>query len=187
MLARWRALCAAGQMLCLAGEEVVEQCTASLVNAALSYAKLPPPPEIVCLCGSTKYLAAFLDWQRILTLEGVIVVTIGCVLRGDELMDSEGGDSAQKLKVDLLHRRKIDMADRVLVLDVDGYIGSSTKDEIQYAEETGKMVTMLSKVYPDYRPPDLPAALSRTYSIETGVRFSEERGCHMSYTEVNRG
>ena len=48
-----------------------------------------------------------------------------------------GHDSAEKIALDELHKRKIDLANRVLVLNVGGYIGDSTRSEIAYAEEQG--------------------------------------------------
>lgn len=180
-IARWRALCAAGQMLCVSGEEVAEQATINLLNAATTYASLPAPPQVICLCGSTRHLAAFLDWQRVLTLHGVIVLTIGVVLRGKD-------DDAEKTgrELDELHRRKIDMADAVLVLDVDGYIGSSTKGEIAYAEETETTVISLSSNYPDYVSPNLEDVLSRTFSIEMECTYDENIHCHVGWPQLVR-
>lgn len=40
---------------------------------------------------------------------------------------------------------KIDLADRVLVLDVDGYIGESTRSEIEYAQQIGRPISYLSE------------------------------------------
>ena len=45
-----------------------------------------------------------------------------------------------------MHKRKIDMADEIFVINVCGYIGSSTKSEIEYAEATGKLVRYLEEV-----------------------------------------
>ena len=54
-----------------------------------------------------------------------------------------GCTTEQKLALDELHKRKIDLADEVFVLNVGGYIGSSTRSEIEYAEAHGKPVTYL--------------------------------------------
>ena len=42
-----------------------------------------------------------------------------------------------------MHKRKIDMADESFVINVGGYIGSSTRSEIEYARETGKAIRYL--------------------------------------------
>jgi hypothetical protein len=54
-----------------------------------------------------------------------------------------GHDSAEKVALDELHKRKIDIADRVLVLNVGGYIGESTRGEIEYAEQIGRPIDYL--------------------------------------------
>jgi len=57
-----------------------------------------------------------------------------------------GHDSAEKITLDELHKRKIDLADYVLVLNVGGYIGESTRSEIEYAEKIGRPVSYLEEV-----------------------------------------
>ena len=52
----------------------------------------------------------------------------------------EGTLSKTKEMLDDMHKRKIDMADEIYVINVGGYIGDSTRSEIQYAEEHGKPV-----------------------------------------------
>ncbi len=99
-------------------------------------------PEVVCLCGSTRFMDAFFEagWQ--LTLEGKIVLSVGvCKHAKHHGAEALGKDVVDQL--DELHLRKIDLADRILVLNVDGYIGKSTRNEIKYAEKTSKPVTYL--------------------------------------------
>lgn len=99
-------------------------------------------PEVVCLCGSTRFMDAFhtTGWQ--LTLDGYIVLTVGvCKHAEDHGGEALGQDVADKL--DELHRRKIDLADWIMVLNVGGYIGDSTRAEIEYAKGLGKMVVYL--------------------------------------------
>jgi PAS domain-containing protein len=59
----------------------------------------------------------------------------------------EGTLSKTKEMLDDMHKRKIDMADEILVINVGGYIGSSTKSEIEYAKKTGKPVNYLEAPY----------------------------------------
>jgi hypothetical protein len=92
-------------------------------------------PEIVCLCGSTRFRASFTGQNARLTAAGSIVLAPGVFAHdGDQMTDAE------KVALDELHKRKIDLADRVLVLNVGGYIGSSTRGEIDYALAHGKPV-----------------------------------------------
>ncbi|MEU2907653.1 hypothetical protein ABZ771_32995 [Streptomyces globisporus] len=94
---------------------------------------MPDRPEIVCICGSTRFVHQMRDANRDLTFAGFIVVAPG---EADELITVE-----QKTALDALHLRKIDLADRVLVVNPGGYIGESTSREIAYAHATGKPVS----------------------------------------------
>jgi|GEM_PF-3485829 len=96
-----------------------------------------PRPEIVCLCGSTRFKEEFIKVQEKLTLEGKIVLSVGLFGHVDH---PEIYTDGKKAMLDELHKRKIDLADRVLVLNVGGYIGDSTRSEIEYAEAHGKPV-----------------------------------------------
>ena len=103
-------------------------------------------PKIVCLCGSTRFSKAFKETQFKETMAGNIVLTIGCNMRFDtELFASYSPDELIEIKemFDELHLRKIDLADEILVLNVDGYIGESTANEIYYAENQGKVIRFL--------------------------------------------
>jgi len=181
-VAKWRTLCAAAQMFVLADENLVEQAHMAVAGASTHYAGHPMIPEVVCLCGSTRHLAAFLDWQRILTMNGSVVVTIGCVLSGKDSDQAEAG-----VLLDELHKRKIDLADMVLILDIGGYMGSSTTSECEYALSQEKTVVRVSEAYPEYECPDLEAVLKRTFSIRASVTYDEDEGCHMPSLEVVRG
>ena len=97
-------------------------------------------PEIVCLCGSTRFFKTFDEQNFKLTLEGKIVLSIGCNTKSDKGL---GISEEQKEMLDELHKRKIDLCNTVFVLNVDGYIGKSTRSEIEYAKFIGKPVKYL--------------------------------------------
>lgn len=106
----------------------------------------PPSPTVVCLCGSTRFGEAFQVANLTETLNGKIVLTIGCDLRSDEAVFvgySEEQLKEVKRRLDFLHFRKIDLSDEVLILNVGGYIGESTSRELAYAREQGKRVRFL--------------------------------------------
>ena len=93
--------------------------------------------KVITLCGSTRFKDEFLQVQKRLTLEGNIVISGGLFGHsGDNEVWTEG----TKEMLDDMHLRKIDMADEIFVVNVGGYIGSSTRNEIKYAESTGKVV-----------------------------------------------
>jgi len=102
-----------------------------------------PLPRIVCLCGSTRFGAAFRRANLERTLAGEIVLSIGCDTKSDDELAAAGEIDFGTIKdmLDELHKRKIDMADYVLVVsDESGYFGDSTASEIRYATEHGKPV-----------------------------------------------
>lgn len=129
-------------------------------------------PRIVCLCGSTRFMSAFFDagWQY--TLDGYIVLSVGvCKHADDHGAEALGGDVAERL--DELHKRKIDLADEVFVLNVGGYIGDSTRSEIDYALEHGKPVAYLEDAALD-KPSGgegvtPPSHLDRRTSVQGGA------------------
>ncbi len=105
--------------------------------------------KVITLCGSTRFKDAFLEIQKKLTLEGNIVISVGLFGHsGDnevwENMD-EGTLTRTKAMLDDMHKRKIDMADEIFVINVGGYIGDSTRSEIEYATQTGKPVRYLEQ------------------------------------------
>jgi len=99
-------------------------------------------PIVVCLCGSTRFSEAFQDANLFETLAGRIVLSIGCNTKSDDDL-AKAGVEINKEALDTLHLFKIDLADEILVLNVGGYIGESTRREISYAEMTGKRVRYL--------------------------------------------
>jgi len=121
---------------------------------------VPPPYRIVCLCGSTRFIEQFATATWVLELEGNIV--LGCTLLplwfcGVRSHFAEV--TGTKEQRDAHHLRKIDLSDEVLVLDIGGYIGESTRNEIAYAEQHGKPVryaskdaSLLAKILPSHTP-----------------------------------
>ena len=96
--------------------------------------------KIITLCGSTRFKEAFMEAQKRLTLEGNIVISVGLFGHSG---DNEVWKEGTKEMLDDMHLRKIDLADEVFVINVGGYIGSSTQAEIEYAKRTGKTVRYL--------------------------------------------
>ena len=97
---------------------------------------------VITLCGSTRFKDEFIEAQKRLTLEGNIVISVGLFGHsGDDEVWTEG----TKEMLDDMHKRKIDMADEIFVINVNDYIGSSTKSEIEYALKHNKKVTYLEK------------------------------------------
>lgn len=103
---------------------------------------MPPDfPEVVTLCGSTRFADAFRDALRDETLKGKIVLSVGL------LGHAEGIDMAGPIKKELdeLHFRKIEMSDCILVISKGGYVGHSTRNEIAHATKRGKIIRWLEE------------------------------------------
>jgi len=98
--------------------------------------------KVITLCGSTKFKDEFIKIQKELTLQGIIVISVGIFGHsdGDILTDEI------KTMLDDMHKRKIDMADEIFVINKNGYIGSSTKSEIKYALKMNKKINYLENV-----------------------------------------
>ena len=106
--------------------------------------------KVITLCGSTRFKDEFMKVQKELTLKGNIVISVGLFGHsGDnevwENMD-EGTLTRTKEMLDDIHKRKIDMADEIFVINVGGYIGESTKSEIEYAIKNNKKVSYLEDI-----------------------------------------
>ena len=105
---------------------------------------------VITLCGSTRFKDQFMEMQKKLTLDGNIVISVGLFGHsGDsevwENMD-EGTLTKTKEMLDDIHKRKIDMSDEIFVINVGGYIGDSTRSEIEYALAHGKNVRYLEEM-----------------------------------------
>lgn len=90
---------------------------------------------VITLCGSTKFKDEFMFMQKELTLQGWVVISVG--------LFGHSGDTItpmQKIKLDQMHKQKIDMAEAIFVINKNGYVGESTLSEIRYAKEHGKKI-----------------------------------------------
>lgn len=97
--------------------------------------------KVVTLCGSTRFKDEFERINRELTLAGHIVISVGCFGHMGDAVTEE-----QKVMLDDIHKRKIDMADGIFVINKGGYIGNSTKSEINYAYMHNKTLNFLEPV-----------------------------------------
>lgn len=138
-------------------------------------------PRIVCLCGSTRFYEAFQRANYEETMAGRIVLSVGHYPNApdDAHCEKLGCTPEEKAKLDELHKRKIDLADEVLVLnplcrvcpkcgsvwrhdrirvevcgcghDISGippagYVGESTRSEVEYAKKLGRPIRWLEPV-----------------------------------------
>lgn len=114
-----------------------EECGAEVIRPKGS-------PKVITICGSTRFKKETLEARESLELMGYAVFSVGSFLHADQIPITLD----QKRYLDELHLRKIDMSDSIYVINVDGYIGESTRREIEYAESHSKGVTYLCPVTP---------------------------------------
>ena len=98
--------------------------------------------KIITLCGSIKFKDEFMKVQQRLTLDGNIVLTPNFFnnIKKEEI------DLETKKMLDEMHKQKIDMSEEIYVINVGGYIGESTKSEIEYAKRKGKKISYLESI-----------------------------------------
>lgn len=101
--------------------------------------------KVITLCGSTRFKDAFEETNKRLTLEGNVVLSVGLFSHAQE-NGEEWANNGTKDMLDAIHRQKIDMADEIMVINVGGYIGESTRAEIEYAKYTNKKVNYLEPI-----------------------------------------
>lgn len=120
---------------------------------------------IITLCGSTRFKDEFLKAQRDLTLAGHIVLTVGLFGHADNILLT----SEEKIRLDNLHKEKINMSDAIYVINKDGYIGESTFSEIDWAYRMKKEVYFLEE------PPKVDSGedINKTEPVETEVVENE--------------
>jgi hypothetical protein len=117
-------------------------------SAAFAFCKDPPStndgdnferPRVITLCGSTRFMNAFEEANRELTLQGNVVFSVATKAHEGSANVSE----AQKLLLDKVHFEKIRLSDEIFVINIGGYVGPSTRREIEFATRIGKAVRFL--------------------------------------------
>jgi len=100
--------------------------------------------RIITLCGSVRFREDFERANESFTLAGDIVLAPGC-FNHEWLHRPENNAELLKDGLDSLHKDKIAMSDLVFVINRDGYIGKSTRGEIDYAESLGKSILYMEE------------------------------------------
>lgn len=127
-------------------------------------------PEVITMCGSSRFtdLMAAISWEY--EKLGKIVLRVNFVpdwyAKKDGWTESSHGAEQSGLKqvLDELHCRKIDLCDKIFVCDYNGYIGESTKNEIEYARKIGKPIFYLELGIRDKEINDTAMKLSRWWT-----------------------
>lgn len=99
-------------------------------------------PKVVCFCGSTRFAETFMVERWLLEKQGIITFGINILPNNYFVEGNSHGAEQEGVKeiLDELHKRKIDLSDEVVILNIGGYIGESTRAELEYALQIGKPV-----------------------------------------------
>lgn len=97
---------------------------------------------VITLCGSTKFKDDFMRVAEDLAYKGNLVINLAAFSHSGGRIPTE----EDKKMLDQIHRQKIDMSDMIMVINKDGYIGESTRSEIEYARENGKEILYMEPV-----------------------------------------
>jgi hypothetical protein len=152
---------------CWAGTGAAWPPMSSAEGDEMTYEPLPgPKPTVVCLCGSTRFGQAFKDARLRETLAGKIVLTIGTEDQSDHGLRLT---PETKEMLDRVYLWKIEMADEILVLNLGGYVGDSTRREIRYAGQRSKRIRWLD-----------PEAATRWHAAEHEMSPCAGRWCIIS-------
>lgn len=127
--------------------EPTVQNSSEFFNALEAPQKWIPTRKVITLCGSTKFKDEFILQMKRLTLENNIVISVGLFGHSG---DNEVWTDDKKQMLDDMHKEKISMSDEIFVINVGGYIGTSTRSEIDYAILNGKAVRYLEPIPTPY-------------------------------------
>lgn len=123
----------------------------------------PSRPKVICFCGSVRFSAEMMIWGWELAKRDTIVLTWSVLpdgyFKGTDDQNSIHGAEVEGVReqLDELHKRKIDLADAVYIVNVGGYVGDSTKSEVAYAHDHGKPIVWLER---EHAEENLRAALA---------------------------
>lgn len=134
----------------------------------------------ITLCGSTKFMEAFTDWNIILTKAGFLVYSVCTSLKNNGEQNLNDGDTIKR-RLDLVHLGKILESDAIVVLNKDKYIGDSTKREIEWATMNDKPVYWLELPIPGSAYPGM--SVWHLHSKFTGLPIAQIVGTE-KYTQV---
>lgn len=139
-------------------------------------------PEVITLCGSTKFKNEFIDANFRLTICGCVVFSVGWFSHADGNTYTPTDD--EKILLDFIHLAKIDRSDSIYVINVGGYVGRSTLNEIAYAALKCKRIKWLdpAKAIPADK---IPPFLSPRALLE--AEREEQRRTHEALNDVADG
>ena len=92
--------------------------------------------KIITICGSMKFIENMLEMALKLELDG------NCCLL--PIYTNNALSESEIMCLNKMHQEKIKISDAIFVVNVNGYIGNSTKKEIEFAKSLGKEIIYYS-------------------------------------------
>ena len=104
----------------------------------MTYVNESEKSKTLTLCGSARFERLFHEWNKQLTLSGHTVFALGAYpsLEGEKSWYS----AAEKERLDQVHKLKILRSDAVVLISEEGYVGDSTRSELEFAQLLGKHI-----------------------------------------------
>ena len=107
-------------------------------NSKKEEAKLGKEKLVVTLCGSLMFKKEFEKIKEKLEALGFLVYT--------PIFFENSEHKPPMEELTMIHEKKIDLADVVFIVNVNGYVGKDTRKEIQYAEKQNKNIVYLNRM-----------------------------------------
>ena len=92
--------------------------------------------KIITVCGSLNFKNEMIELAEKMELQGNCIL---CPIYPTN-PDKDAYTEDEVLMLDKMHKEKIKLSDAILVVNVNGYIGNSTKSEIDYAKSLNKEI-----------------------------------------------
>ena len=104
--------------------------------------------EIITVCGSLKFYKEMMDITEKMELQGNCMLV---PIYNPSKSSKDDFAEEEALMLDKMHRERIKLADAILVVNVNGYIGSSTKNEIEFAKSLNKEIIYYTDIVNEYK------------------------------------
>ena len=93
--------------------------------------------KVITICGSMKFIQEMMEISEKIELQGNVVLL---PIYNPSRPNKESFTIEEIAMLDKMHRERIKISDAILVVNVNGYIGDSTKSEIEFAKALNKEI-----------------------------------------------
>lgn len=93
--------------------------------------------KIITVCGSLKFYKEMMEITEKMELEGNCMLV---PIYNPSKTSKDDYTEEEAMMLDKMHKERIKISDAILVVNVNNYIGSSTKSEIEFAKSLNKEI-----------------------------------------------